>query len=238
MARATSTKLSVSPRQAHGSRAVRRLRREGRVPGVLYGRGGDSVAFEIDARELRLALAATGAVLDVSIDGGDATPAVLKDAQRDPVHGQTVHVDLQRVRLDQPIHAVVTVELTGAEEAPGAKEGGVLEHVTRELNVEALPTEIPESISYDVSAMDINDTVTLAALTAPPGVTLLDDLEETVIATLTPPKLQLEEEEEPEEETELVGEGEEVEEGEAPPAAEGEAERGEGAEPPPEGGGE
>ena len=114
----------------------------------------------------------------------------------------------------------------------------MLEHVTRELNVEALPTEIPESISYDVSAMDINDTVTLAALTAPPGVTLLDDLEETVIATLTPPKLQLEEEEEPEEETELVGEGEEVEEGEAPPAAEGEAERGEGAEPPPEGGGE
>jgi large subunit ribosomal protein L25 len=239
MARATSTKLSVGARQAHGSRAVRRLRRGGRVPGVLYGRGGDPVPFEIDGRELRLALAATGAVLDVSIDGGAATPAVLKEAQRHPVDGQTVHVDLQRVRLDQPIHAVVPVELTGAEEAPGAKEGGVLEHVTRELNVEALPTEIPESISHDVSAMEINDTVTLAALTAPGGVTLLDDLEETVIATLTPPKLQLEEEEEIEEETELVGEGEEVEEGEAPPAAEGEAERGEGAEPaPPEGGGE
>jgi large subunit ribosomal protein L25 len=151
---------------------------------------------------------------------------VLKDAQRDPVHGHTVHVDLQRVRLDQPIHAVVPVELTGGEEAPGVKEGGVLEHVTRELNVEALPTEIPESIAHDVSGMQINDTVTLAALTAPAGVTLLDDPEETVIATLTPPKLQLEEDE-IEEETELVGEGEEVPEGEAPAA---EAEGGEGAE--------
>ena len=139
----TSTKLDVTSRAAEGSRAARRLRRSGRVPGVLYGGGGESVGFDVDARELRLALASSGAVLDLSIDGEKATPVVLKEAQRDPVRGETVHVDLLRVRLDEAIHAVVPLELTGAEDAPGVKEGGVLEQITRELNVEALPTAIP-----------------------------------------------------------------------------------------------
>ena len=145
MATAT-TKLSVSSRAAEGSRAARRLRRSGRVPGVVYGGGGEAQGFDADARELRHALAGSGAVLDLSIDGEKATPVVLKEAQRDPVRGETVHVDLLRVRLDEAIHAVVPLELTGTEEAPGVKEGGVLEQITRELNVQALPTAIPESI--------------------------------------------------------------------------------------------
>jgi large subunit ribosomal protein L25 len=205
MADAT-TKLDVTSRQAGGSREGRRLRRSGRVPGVLYGGGGDSVSFDADARELRLALARSGAVLDLSVDGGKATPVVLKETQRDPVRGETVHIDLLRVRLDQAIHAVVPIELTGTEDAPGVKEGGVLEQITRELNVEALPTAIPESIVHDVSEMQINDTLLLAALSVPEGVTLLDDLEETVVVTLSPPRLQTEAEEEIESETELVGE--------------------------------
>jgi large subunit ribosomal protein L25 len=214
MARAT-TKLQVTSRTPDGSRAARRLRREGRVPGVLYGGGGENVSFEVDARELRLALAAAGAVLDLSIDGGASTPVVLKDAQRDVVRGQSVHVDLLRVRLDTAIQAVVPLELTGVDDAPGVKEGGTLEHITRELNVEALPTAIPESIQHDVSAMEINDTLTLAAVRAPEGVTLLDDPEETVIATLSPPRLQDEDDEEIESETQVVGEGEAGAEGEA-----------------------
>ena len=214
MAETTTTKLDVSSRTAGGSRAVRRLRRSGRVPGVLYG-GGDSVSFDADARELRLALARSGAVLDLSVDGGKATPVVLKETQRDPVRGETVHIDLLRVRLDQAIHAVVPIELIGTEDAPGVKEGGVLEQPTRELNVEALPTAIPESIVHDVGEMQIGDHVGLADLTIPDGVTLLDDLEETVVATLSPPRLQAEVEEEIESETELVGE-----------AAEGGAEEG------------
>jgi large subunit ribosomal protein L25 len=205
----TTTKLEVSSRAAGGSRAVRRLRRSGRVPGVLYGGGGDSIAFDADARELRLALARSGAVLDLSVDGGKATPVVLKETQRDPVRGETVHVDLLRVRLDQAIHAIVPIELTGTEDAPGVKEGGVLEQITREVNVEALPTAIPESIVYDVGEMQINDTLLLGALAVPDGVTLLDDLEETVVVTLSPPRLQTEAEEEIESETELVGESSE-----------------------------
>jgi large subunit ribosomal protein L25 len=205
MADAT-TKLAVNSRVANGSRAARRLRRSGRVPGIVYGGKGESVSFDADARELRLALAGAGAVLDLSVDGGKATPVVLKEAHRDPVRGETVHVDLLRVRLDEAIQAVVTLELTGIEDAPGVKEGGVLEQITRELNVQALPTAIPESIVQHIGELQIGETIVLTALSAPEGVTLLDD-PETVLATLSPPRLQTEEEE-IEAETELVGEGE------------------------------
>ncbi len=202
----STTKLNVNSRSAEGSRAARRLRRTGRVPGVLYGGGSDPVGFDADARELRLALAGSGAVLDLSVDGAKATPVVLKETQRDPVRGETTHVDLLRVRLDEKISAVVPVELTGIEEAPGVKQGGVLEQITRELNVEALPTAIPESIVYEIGEMEIGDTILLSALAVPDDVTLMDDLEETVIATLSAPRLQSETADEIEAETELVGE--------------------------------
>jgi large subunit ribosomal protein L25 len=208
MADSTTTQLAVSTREASGSRATRRLRRAGRVPGILYGGDGDPLSFDVDARDLRLALARAGAVLDVSVDGSQATPVVLKEAQRHPVRGETVHVDLLRVRLDRKISAVVVVELTGIDDSPGVKEGGVLEQIVRELNVEALPTAIPEAIVHDVSEMQIGETLTLAAVVAPEGVTLLDDLEETVLATLSPPRLQSEESTEIESETELVGDAE------------------------------
>jgi large subunit ribosomal protein L25 len=209
----TTTKLNVNSREADGSRAARRLRRHGRVPGVLYGGGIEPVGFDADARELRLALAGSGAVLDLSIDGDKPTPVVLKEAQRNPVRGETTHVDLLRVKLDEKIHAVVPLELEGIDEAPGVKAGGVLEQITRELNVEALPTAIPESIVHAVGEMDIGDTILLSALIPPAGVTLLDDPEETVVATLSPPRLQAEAAEEIEAETELVGEGAEQGEG-------------------------
>ncbi|HEY3828023.1 MAG TPA: 50S ribosomal protein L25 [Solirubrobacteraceae bacterium] len=208
MADSTTTQLAVSTRAELGSRATRRLRRSGRVPGILYGGDGEPLSFDVDARELRLALARAGAVLDVSVDGSQATPVVLKEAQRHPVRGETVHIDLLRVRLDRKIHAVVVVELTGVDDAPGVKEGGVLEQIVRELNVEALPTAIPEAIVHDVSGMQIGETLTLAAVVAPEGVSLLDDLEETVLATLSPPRLQSEESTEIEAETELVGDAE------------------------------
>ncbi|HXN37413.1 MAG TPA: 50S ribosomal protein L25 [Solirubrobacteraceae bacterium] len=201
----TTTKLNVSSRASAGSRAARRLRRSGRVPGVLYGGGAESVGFDADARELRLALASSGAVLDLSVDGAKATPVVLKEAQRHPVRGETVHVDLLRVRLDEEINAVVPLELVGVDDAPGVKEGGVLEQITRELNVQALPTAIPESIVHSVGEMQIGETIVLGALKPPDGVTLLDDPEETVVATLSPPRLQAEADE-IEAETELVGE--------------------------------
>ena len=224
-----STHLDVKSRIANGARAARRLRREKRVPGVLYGGDGGPVGFDADARELRIALASSGAVLDLSVDGAKPTPVVLKEAQRDPVRGATVHVDLLRVRLDQAIHAVVPLELHGIEEAPGVKEGGVLEQPVRELNVEALPTAIPESVVYEIGELQIGETIPLSAIVMPEGVTLLDDTEDVVVATLSPPKLQAEVEEELEAETELVGEeGEEGEvQGEAGEGGE-EAEGGDG----------
>ena len=174
MADQTSTQLAVSARQPDGSRKARRTRRDGRVPGILYGGGEQPLSFEVDARELRLALAKAGAVLDLSVDGDAPTPVVLKEAQRHPVRGETVHVDLLRVRLDKPIQAVVALELTDLDDAPGVREGGVLEQITRELNIEALPTGIPESIVHDVAEMKIGETLMLAAVTPPAGVTLLD----------------------------------------------------------------
>ena len=153
---------------------------------------------------------------------------MLKETQRDPVRGATVHVDLLRVRLDQAIHAVVPLELRGVDDAPGVKEGGVLEQVVRELNVEALPTAIPESVAHEIGEMQIGETIALASIVMPDGVTLLDETEDVIVATLSPPRLQMEaeaEEEELEAETELVGEeaeGEAAEGGEEP-AAEGES---------------
>jgi large subunit ribosomal protein L25 len=209
----TTTKLNVTSRSASGSRAARRLRRSGRVPGVVYGGDGEAIGFDADARELRHALAGSGAVLDLSIDGQKATPVVLKEAQRHPLHGETTHVDLLRVRLDEEIQTTVPLELQGVDDAPGVKEGGVLEQITRELNVKALPTAIPESIVHDVGEMAIGETIVLSALAPPAGVEFLDDPEETIVATLSPPRLQAqqEEEEEIEAETELVGEAAEQE---------------------------
>jgi large subunit ribosomal protein L25 len=210
MERAALTRLDVASRTADGSRSARRMRHEGLVPGVLYGGGGEPVSFAVEDRALRTALAAVGAVLEVALDGGRATPAVLKDTQRHPVRGQLMHVDLIRVRLDQPIQATVAVELHGTEDAPGVRDGGVLEQVTHSVHVEALPTAIPESIGHDVSAMSIGDTLLLSAIRAPEGVTLLGELDEIVIATLSPPRLRLEDETEIEQETGLVGESDDA----------------------------
>ena len=236
MAATDTTNLQVDRRELRGSRATRRLRRSGQVPGVVYGGGDEPVAFQVDARRLRAALAHGGAVIDLSVDGGAAQPVVVKEEQHHPVTGGLLHLDLLRVRLDRPIQATTILDLMGGEEAPGVKEGGVLEQITRELNIEALPTNIPDTIEHDVSTMEMNDTLTLAAITAPDGVTLLDDLEETVVATLSPPRVEEEPEEEIEEETELVGEEGEVPEGEGEAPAEG-VEEG-GGEPEGESGGE
>jgi large subunit ribosomal protein L25 len=204
----------VQNRAVLGSAESRRLRRQGLIPGVLYGREQQPVAISIPERALRSALTTSGglnAVLDVVVDEGKIHSSVLKEYQQHPVKGLIVHVDLQEVRLDQPIHATVPLTLHG--EAAGVKEGGVLAQVTNEVNVEALPMEVPEHLEADVSEMQIGDTLRLSALTPPEGVTLLDDLEETVIATVTAPTKVEEPEPEVEEEAELVGEGEEPEEG-------------------------
>jgi large subunit ribosomal protein L25 len=207
--------LEVSERGADqvGSRRVRRLRKEGLVPGVLYGRG-NTRAILVEERELRRALTGPSglhAIVDVVVSG-QKTPhhAVLKEYQRHPIRGTLTHVDFHEVRLDQPIQASVGVQFVG--ESPGAKQGGVVQQVTRELRVEALPTAVPEHIEADVSALEVGGTVRLADLPAIEGVTYLDD-PETVLANCSIPRGISELEE---------AEAEEAEEGEAAEGAEGE----------------
>jgi large subunit ribosomal protein L25 len=212
MAARSTTSLKVAPREPGGSRQARRLRREGNVLGVVYGGGDDPLSFQVPARELRHALADAGAVMDLTIEGGASTPVVVKDLVRHPVSNATVHIDLLRVRLDEKIQATVFLELVGGDDSPGAIDGGVLEQITRELTIEALPNDIPDSLTHDVSTLQIGDTVTLDAIRAPSTVTLTDD-PETVIAILSPPRLQTEDEDEIEQETEVVGEGEAAAEG-------------------------
>jgi large subunit ribosomal protein L25 len=207
MASNQTTQLTIAPREIEGSRATRRLRREGKVPGILYGGQGDPLAFAVDGRELRHALQASGAVVELTMDG-KSTPAVLKDTQRHPVRGETTHVDFLRVDLSKPIQAVVAVELEGADAGPGVRDGGVMDQPLREVTIEALPNEIPESILVDVSELSIGDVVTLSAAQVPAGVTIVDELD-TAVATVLAPRLRDagEESEGIEEETEVVGEG-------------------------------
>ena len=223
MAQARPT-LKVAPRDVFGSRATRRLRRDGLVPGIVYGQGGEARPFQIPARDLRTMLGEGQNLFDLELDGSKS-PVVIKEQQHHPVRGEITHLDFLEVRLDEEIQAEVPIELEGADEAPGVREGGVLEHVTREVTVEALPTEVPERITVDVSQMEISDTINLASISIPSGVKLMaEELEEITIATLSPPRLEEEPEPELEEEAELVGEeGEEVPEGEEAPEGEGEA---------------
>lgn len=177
------------------------------MPGVVYSGGDEAVPFQVSERDLRAIVHEGAALFDLEIEGSKAVPVVIKEQQLHPVRGSVQHLDLQQVNLKEAIQADVVLELEGVEDAPGVRASGVLEHVTREVTVEALPTDIPDKIIVDVSAMEINDTLQLTSVTAPEGVTFVaDDLEEITIVTLSPPRVE-EAAPEVEEETEVVGEG-------------------------------
>jgi large subunit ribosomal protein L25 len=218
-------KLEVREREELGSRHARRLRAEGIIPGVLYGNGLPR-AIAVPERALRGAMTGPSglhAILDVVLEGQKTVhPSILADYQQDPVRGTIAHIDLREVRLDQPIQASVVVHLVG--EAEGAKSGGVVSLVQRELNVEALPMAVPEHIDVDITALDVGDVLRLADLRAPEGVTFLDDPHETVIVSVAMARA-FAELEEAEAEAAAEAEAEAAEEGEeGVPAAEAGAE--------------
>jgi large subunit ribosomal protein L25 len=221
-------KLEAQERDTVGTTAAARLRREGFIPGVIYGRGKKPHAIAVPERELRAALSGPHgrhAILDVTLSGQKTSHAsILKDFQVDPIRGRMTHFDLHEVRLDEPITAQVAVELVG--ESPGVKAGGVLSALVREVSVEALPLEMPDRIELDISGSEIGTTLRIEDLVAPDGAKLLDD-PDTVIVSVAAPRVEAEEE--PEEE---LAEGEEAPEGEEPSAeAEGEAPAAEDGEP-------
>ncbi|EHN09810.1 LSU ribosomal protein L25p [Patulibacter medicamentivorans] len=187
-----SSSLAVESRDPQHSRDARRTRRTGQVPGVIYGGDLEPQPIVVDARTLRHTLAAAGAVIDLSIDGASTTqPVILKDAQRHPVRGEIMHIDLLRVDLKQAIQQPVTLELTDVDEAAGVREGGVVEQLLREVTVEALPNEIPESISLSILDLGIGHNLTLAEAVVPAGVTIVDDAE-TVVVSISAPRVVVE----------------------------------------------
>jgi large subunit ribosomal protein L25 len=211
--------LVVTPRESFGSRESRRLRRDGFVPGVLYGSGSPR-AFYVHERDLRRVL--TGdhgltAILDVVLDG-QQTPhhAVLKDYQLDPRRSSLVHVDLHEVRLDRPIQVQVAIEAVGT--APGVTQGGILQVLVHQANIEALPMEIPDRLEVDVTDLDIGGSAQMSSLVVPERVTLLDDPETVIVSVLAPRQLEV-----PEEAVE-EGEEAELEEGAEPAEAEASSE--------------
>ena len=222
-------KLEVREREELGSRHTRRLRKQGLIPGVLYG-NGHSRAIVVPERQLRAAVTGPSglhAILDVVLEGQKtAHPSILADYQRDPIRGTLSHFDLREVRLDQAITASVVLNLVG--EPAGVKTGGVLSLVNREVQVEALPMDIPEHIDVDVTHLEVGDVLRLEDVQVPPDVSFLDDPHETVIATVSVPRgfQELEEAEAAaaeEAEAEALAEGE-VPEGEAAPEEAGEGE--------------
>ncbi|HJW59683.1 MAG TPA: 50S ribosomal protein L25/general stress protein Ctc [Actinomycetota bacterium] len=205
-------KLAAENRSEAGKGAARRLRASGRVPAVLYGHGTKPQHLSVDARQFGQALR-TDAGVNVLISlevGSDQHLALAKEIQRHPVRGSLIHVDFIQVRRGEKVHVQVPVHLVG--EAPGAREGGIVDQDLYQLNVEAEVTAVPEAVDADVSGLGIGDVLRVADLKAPEGAVILDDPEASVVSVVAPTV-------EPEPELEEGEEGE-VAEGEEAPAAE------------------
>ncbi len=218
-----TVKLTIRPREETGKGPNRRLRAAGSIPAVVYSKGQEAISLSIDAAALKGAFAGgSNVVLELEYEGGKSRKkhfAVVKDYQRHPTRNDLLHLDLHEVDLKQEIEATVRIELVGTP--VGALEDGVLDHAHWEVTVRALPTEVPAHLELDVSALNIGDNLRVSDLTAPKGVTILDDPEITV-ASVHPPRA--EEVEEVEEVEGLEGEeGEGAEGAEGAEAAEGDA---------------
>lgn len=181
--------LTIKKREGTGKEVAKRLRREGRVPAVLYG-GSAPETLTVDYRDVVRVIqgresSTTLLSLKLEDGGGSARTAIIRDMQYDPVSEKVIHVDLQEVRMDKAITVGVPVFSTG--EAEGVKEqAGILEMILREVQVSCLPGLIPERITVDVSALMIGDVLTVANLTPPEGVRILNDPAQAVV-TVSPP---------------------------------------------------
>jgi large subunit ribosomal protein L25 len=180
-------KIEVRARDGRGTKDAKALRADGHIPGVIYSATSDTEAIVLNARDLRHALSGAGmhAVFDVSIDGKKTRPVLIKEFQLDPVRDRVIHVDLHEIRLDQKINTSVTVHLEG--HAEGVNMGGALSQPTHQVHVEALPADLVETITVDVSALEIGQSIRLSDVTPPAGITFTDDLEGTILATIAAP---------------------------------------------------
>lgn len=227
------TVLNAEPREGSGKGPARRLRATGRVPATLYGHGVEPTSIHVSAQDLLHLFHQTGGssvLVDLKLDGQEHL-TIVRELQRDHIHNRFIHVDFMAVRRDRKI--TVDIELHEVGESVGVRQGGVIEHHLREVEIECLPANVPERIEFDISALGIGDAVRVGDLTAPEGVEFLTDPDTMVLAVVEPAVMDTEldlgvaGEEAPEAAPEAAAEGEAAE------AAEGEAAEGEGGEAPP-----
>ena len=207
-------RLRATPRAPEGTRSARRLRGEGKVPGVVYGLGADPITLTVDWRELRAALVTEqglNAVIHLDVDGA-TTPTLVKDMQRHPVRRNVLHVDFLRVDLDKPVDVEVQIALEGEAEAV-TRENGVIDQTLTALLITAKPNDIPAGLSVDISGLEIGGSLHVSDIVLPPGVTTSVDPEETVVTAQHGVS-----------EADLLPEGEEGEAAEGEEAEGGEAE--------------
>jgi large subunit ribosomal protein L25 len=181
--------LAVERRDTRGKNAARRTREGGKIPAVVYGAGRDTVPITVNARDLSDAFrggAGENAIFLLKLQGSDLTRhAMIRDLQRDPVSRRTVHLDFVRVLMDTKVRVRVPVEVVGV--AKGVKtDGGILDFVSREIEIECLPGNIPEHLPVDVSELLIGDALRVADVPAPEGVEVVDDAEKVVIHIVHP----------------------------------------------------
>lgn len=206
-------KLEVQQRDTFGKQSARDLRRKGEIPAVLYGRAQDTVSIQLNVRAFSQFLRTYGenVVINMIIGEADSETVIIKEIQRHPVKKHTlVHADFIRISLDEPVTSIVPVVLEGSP--PGVQEGGVLEFPLRHVSLHCLPMRTPTDISVDVGELDIGDSIYVSDLSLDEDVEILDE-PQRIIATVSQPRVQLEEET-PELEEGEEGEGEEGEEGE------------------------
>jgi large subunit ribosomal protein L25 len=214
--------LPAEPRTVKGSRPAGRLRREGKVPAVVYGLDTETLNVTVPARELQHILsgeAGANALITLKWDGDDIL-TLARQIQRHPTRGDLIHVDFVRIRRDVAVEAEIPVHLEG--EPAGVRDGGVLEQLVFSLAIQAKPADIPNAIEVDVSALEIGDQMRIEELSIPAGVAVQNEPDELVVQVVMPRVVE-EPEPEAEEGEEVEGEAAEGEaaEGERAPAAEG-----------------
>ena len=183
--------LSAKPRTETGSRAVKRMRAEGKIPAVVYGREfGDALAVVIDARELRSAMSghSVHSIINLSIEGRGTTSVLLHDRQDDVLTKRPLHLDLHAVNLNEEVDATVNIVTVGT--AAGVKNGGILDLVAREIDIRALPAKVPDHLEIDVRELEIGQALHVRDLTAPEGVTIAADPDDIVVSVLPPSKVE------------------------------------------------
>jgi len=203
--------LKADRRLNTGRKGAKECRDKGLLPGIFYGKGDEPIPVAVIPRQLDKALnthAGSNVVIQLTVgeDGGEPANVVVKELQVDAIKGTMRHVDFCHIFLDEKIRTTVRFQVVG--EAPGVKEGGILEHIMWDLEVEGLPLDIPDFIEVDVSELDIGDSLSVGTLTVPETVTVLSDAAATLITVAAP---RVEEEEVVEEELEEGIEGEEPE---------------------------